>query len=364
MSSDPPSDAFAHALLIWYDVSGVILPWRGTLDPYRTWLSEIMLQQTQIGTVTPYYARFLERFPTVTALANAPLDDVLKIWEGLGYYSRARNLHRAAQQVVSAHAGLFPSTAAELQTLPGIGRYTANAIASIAFGERVAVLDGNVIRVVSCVFDIAEEVSRPAVQRRLWELAESLLPSERAGDYNQAIMDLGRMVCTPRQPACSHCPVMRYCAAYQNKTQDQRPVKAPKAATPHYDMAAGVIWSASGQVLIAQRPADGLLGGLWEFPGGRRDPDEALPDALQRTVREELAISVEVGDLLIKVRHAFTHFRITLYAFECRYTGGDPQALGCDAWRWVTPDELTQFAFARTDRRVIDALRERPQRLL
>lgn len=358
---------FARDLLIWYDAQHIVLPWRGAPDPYHIWLSEIMLQQTQIATMTPYYERFLVRFPTVEALAAAPLDDVLKLWEGLGYYSRARNLHRAAQHITAA-GGHFPTNAANLQQLPGIGRYTAGAIASIAFGERVAVLDGNVIRVLSRVFDVADDVTKPATQRNLWQMAEGLVPTERPGDYNQAIMDLGRLICTPRTPDCAHCPVASYCAAFHAGSQAARPVKAPKAAAPHYDMAAGVIWNATGQLLIAQRPANGLLGGLWGFPGGKLEVGETLTDCLKRTLRETLAIDVEVDELLTRVKHAFTHFQITVYAYECRYlaggSAGEPQAINDAAWQWVMPDELDQFAFARTDRYVIDAIRAKSGRLL
>ncbi len=360
----PDLNPFARDLLNWYDADTTQLPWRDDPDPYHVWLSEIMLQQTQIATVIPYYERFLARFPTVTALASAPLDDVLKRWEGLGYYSRARNLHRAAQKIAAEFGSQFPKTSAELQTLPGIGRYTAGAIASIAFGEQVAVLDGNVIRVLSRVYNIAEDVKLPATQRRLWKIAASLVPAGRPGDYNQALMDLGRMICKPRQPLCDRCPVRAHCEAYRLGLQDQRPVKAAKATTPHYDVTAGVIRNGSRQLLIAQRPSEGLLGGLWEFPGGKLEAGETLPDCLRRELREELAIEVEVGELITKVRHAFTHFRITLYAYECRYLSGEPQAIGCQAWRWVLPAELEQFAFGHADRQVIEALHERENRLL
>jgi len=351
------SENFSDALLAWYDRTAADHPWRRTHDPYHVWLSEIMLQQTQVKTVIPYFERFISAFPTVTALAAASLDQVLKLWEGLGYYSRARNLHRAAQQIVEEHSGKFPATAVGLQTLPGIGRYTAGAIASIAFHERVAVLDGNVMRVLTRLYDIADDITLSGTQRNLWTLAESLVPAERSGDYNQAMMELGRTICKPQNPACMICPVSSYCLAYQHGTQNQRPVKAQKQPTPHYDVAAGVIWNDAGQVLIAQRPAKGLLGGLWEFPGGKQEPGESLPECLVRELREELAIRVEVGELLAVVKHAFTHFRITLHAFECRYLEGPPQALQCADWRWMSLDELDQFAFGRTDRRVIDVLR-------
>ena len=335
---------FAADLVAWYDRLGTELPWRGDPDPYHVWLSEIMLQQTQIETVKPYYARFLAAYPTVEALANAPLDDVLKRWEGLGYYSRARNLHRAAEQIA---ANGFPETVEGLLALPGIGRYSAGAIASIAFGVRAPVLDGNVIRVFARLTDRADDVTQTATRADLWRIAADWLPDERVGDYNQALMDLGRLICKARAPLCAECPIRDHCRAYANSTQDERPVKQAKAAIPHYDVTAGIIWNGRGEVLIAQRPLDGLLGGLWEFPGGKQEAGDSLPDCLRRELREELAIEVEVGDLFTKVRHGFTHFRITLHAFTCRYVSGEPQTLGVRAFAWVTPDQLDRTASAR-----------------
>jgi A/G-specific adenine glycosylase len=348
-------------LLAWYDRSAVELPWRGEMDPYRVWLSEIMLQQTQIETVKPYYARFLAAFPDVAALAAAPLERVLKLWEGLGYYSRARNLHRAAQQIVSEYEGRFPQSAEGLQSLPGIGRYTAGAIASIAFGDRAAVLDGNVIRVFARLADLADDVTRPQTQAQLWQMAEAALPNLRVGDYNQALMDLGRLICKPRAPLCGDCPLQAHCLAYQRGTQSERPLKAAKRRTPHYDVAAGMIWNARGELLITQRPSEGLLGGLWEFPGGKVEEGETLAACLQRELEEELAIRVEVGDLFIVVKHAFTHFKITLHAFTCRYdeAGGVPQKLGVQDWAWVKPSALDAYSFGKADREVIRALRQR-----
>lgn len=345
-------------LLAWYERTAADLPWRASHDAYRVWLSEIMLQQTQVETVKPYYERFLTAYPTVSDLAAAPLDDVLKLWEGLGYYSRARNLHRAAQ-AVAAQGGEFPHTVDELLALPGIGRYTAGAIASIAFGARASVLDGNVIRVYARLLDLLEDVTQTATQAKLWDQAEAWLPEQRAGDYNQALMDLGRLVCKPKKPLCGQCPIRAHCLAYQRGTQDERPVKKAKAPTPHYDVTAGMIWNERGELLIAQRPLDGLLGGLWEFPGGKQEDGETLPHCLQRELREELAIEVEVGELFTRVEHGFTHFRITLHAFTCRYVSGEPQALGVRDWKWVLPGELSRYSFGKADRQVIDALDSR-----
>lgn len=355
---------FADALLTWFDRAAAPLPWRASADPYRVWLSEIMLQQTQVETVIGYYERFLARFPTLQALAAAPLDDVLKLWEGLGYYSRARNLHRCAQQVVAQRGGLFPSDAESLQTLPGIGRYTAGAIASIAFGQRAAVLDGNVIRVFARLTDLPDDVRQPATLTRLWALADSWIPPARVGDYNQALMELGRTVCKPRVPLCGACPIQAHCLAYARGTQAKRPVKAARPATPHYDVSAGIIRRDDGRVLIAQRPPEGLLGGLWEFPGGKREEGETMPECLQRELREELGIEVTVGALFIKVRHAFTHFKITLHAYECVYAGGTPQKLGVHDFAWVTEDEFARYSFGKADREVIAALNQRRGMLL
>lgn len=356
--------SIAPPLLAWYDRVAADLPWRRTHDPYRVWLSEIMLQQTQVETVIPYYERFLAAFPTVETLANAPLDDVLKHWEGLGYYSRARNLHRAAQRVAREMDGQFPATAEALEQLPGIGRYTAGAISSIAFGQRAPVLDGNVIRVFARLTDLNDDVTQNAVKIKLWELAEEWLPAERAGDYNQALMELGRTVCKPRNPLCSVCPVQSHCVAFANGTQNERPVKAKKAPTPHYDVAAGVIWNENNQLLIAQRPLDGLLGGLWEFPGGKQEPSETLPECLKRELREELAIEVEVEDLFTVVHHGFTHFRITLHAFMCRYRSGEPQKIGVHDWAWVDVSNLERYSFGKADREIIAALHARKTMLL
>ncbi len=356
--------SFTSDLLAWYDHAAADLPWRRTREPYRIWLSEIMLQQTQVDTVIPYYERFLAAFPTVQTLAAASLDDVLKGWEGLGYYTRARNLHRAAQIVAQDMSGHFPQTAEGLQQLPGIGRYTAGAIASIAFGQRAPVLDGNVIRVFARLIDLGADVTQAETQKQLWQMAENWLPAARAGDYNQALMELGRTICKPRSPLCSECPVQAHCMAYARGTQAVRPVKTRRAATPHYDVAAGMIWNDSGQLLIAQRPLDRLLGGLWEFPGGKQEPGETLPECLNRELAEELAITVEVGELFTVVRHGFTHFRITLHAFTCRYRGGTPQAIGVRAFAWVLPEELAQYTFGKADREVIAALQARRSMLL
>ncbi len=353
----PELDELAPRLLAWWDEGHAEHPWRRQPDSYAVWIAEVMLQQTQIATVIPYFARWMARFPDVRALAAAPLDDVLKLWEGLGYYGRARNLHRAAQQIVAEWGGALPDDVAALRRLPGIGPYTAGAIASIVFGRPVPVLDGNVIRVLSRLVDLEADVTKTATKRWLWELAAGLVPAERPGDYNQALMELGQRICVPAAPACHRCPIAALCLARARGTQLERPVRPPRPHTPHYDVVAGVIYRDDGAFLIARRPPEGLLGGLWEFPGGKQEAGESLPEALRREIDEELGIEIRVGAALGRIKHAYTHFRITLHAFEARHVAGEPQNIGVDAHAWVSLDDLDAYAFAVTDRKIITLLR-------
>jgi A/G-specific adenine glycosylase len=345
-------------LLNWYALHQRRLPWRRTQDPYAIWVAEVMLQQTRVETALAYYERFLSRFPTLEALAGAHLDDVLKAWEGLGYYARARNLHRAARQMLENSGGSLPRTPEALLALPGVGQYTAAAIASIAFGHDAVALDGNLRRVLCRIFAIDDDPGRPNTQRRLKSLAFAMLPSGQAGEFNQALMDLGATICTPTKPRCLICPLFDRCRAQKEGIQNDLPIRATRSHRPHRDVTAGVIWDGSGHFLITQRPLDSLLGGLWEFPGGKRRPGEALPACLRREIGEELAIEIQIGDLLCTVEHAFTHFRMTLYAFDCHWVGGSPQCLGCNDLRWVTLDELDAFAFPVADQKIIAFLRD------
>ncbi|HDQ45788.1 MAG TPA: A/G-specific adenine glycosylase, partial [bacterium] len=313
---------YESRILHWFDANRRVMPWRGTRDPYRIWVSEIMLQQTRVATAVEYFNRFIRSFPTVRDLAAAESHDVMKVWEGLGYYARARNLHRAAKEIVQRFGGCIPDRAEDLLSLPGIGRYTTGAILSIAFGRPAPVLDGNVIRVLSRFFQITDNVDRSATQKRLWALAESLLPRTRIRDFNEAMMELGALVCTPKRPGCDSCPLSDLCTARRIGIQASLPVKTPKKPLPHLDVTAGVIWK-EGRFLITLRPPRGLLGGLWEFPGGKREAGETLEACLSREIHEELGIEVSVGRRLISVEHAYTHFRITLHVFECRFVSGE-----------------------------------------
>ncbi len=310
-----------------------------------------MLQQTRVETVIPYFERWMERFPTIEALAKASEQEVLQAWEGLGYYSRARNLHRAARLVMETYAGQLPPEREKLQNLPGVGRYTAGAIASIAFGQQEPALDGNIRRVLARVYNVDLPARSPQGERCLWELARNSLPEGRAGDFNQALMDLGASICTPRSPTCLICPIASLCRARKLGIQEERPVLEAKSAVPHYTVTAAVIWQ-DGQVLIARRPSTGLLGGMWEFPGGKVEPDEGLSDGLQREIQEELGINIRVGVAFGIYRHAYTHFKVTLHAFCCQVLEGEPQPLQASEIRWVTPGQLSGFPMGKIDRQI------------
>ncbi|NBB95488.1 MAG: A/G-specific adenine glycosylase [Planctomycetes bacterium] len=343
-------------MLTWFDAGRRDLPWRRTADPYAIWVSEIMLQQTQVATVVDYYRRFLQAFPSVEALADADLDEVLKLWEGLGYYSRARSLHKAARHVAADLDGRVPHTVEELRKLPGIGAYTAGAIASIAFGVAEPVVDGNVARMLCRLQRIAQPPKAPATQRQLWDLAADLVPPGTPGDFNQAMMELGAMVCRPTNPDCPRCPLGTLCEARRAGLQHDLPPRTPGKAVPHHTVVAGVIFRSDGRVLIDRRPQEAMLGGLWEFPGGKVRPGEGLAEALQREVREEVGLEVGVDDTLCVVNHAYSHFRITLHAFGCRRVSGRARAIECDAVRWVSPDQLDRYAFPRANGRIIEQL--------
>lgn len=342
-------------LLAWFRKHRRDLPWRRTRDPYRIWVSEVMLQQTQVPTVLPYYERFLERFPTVDALAAAPDQAVLKVWQGLGYYRRALNLHAGAKAVVRDCGGRVPDDPGVFARLPGVGPYTAGAVLSIAFGRRLAALDSNAVRVIARWFAVTDAVTSTPARQALWRVADALVPRRGAGDWNQAVMELGSEICTPRSPQCLVCPVRRFCAATAQGLQRRIPVRAKRKPIPHIEVGAGIIWR-RGKVLLCRRRADAMLGGLWEFPGGKRKPGESIQHCIRRELREECDLPVTVADHLVDVTHTYTHLRVTLRVYHCRAGPGRVRRLGCDDARWVPPREIADYPLPAADVRILEAL--------
>ncbi len=423
-------------LLPWFAASRRDLPWRKNRTPYRVWVAEIMLQQTRVDTVIDYYRRWMKTFPSWRALARAPQSDVLKAWEGLGYYSRARNLHSAAKIITDQYAGNIsnawktePRTEPEasraprmrgnevainandrecfhgsgtpggkvsgigknevshakaqraqrgtadsekqslralrlcvespvraLQKMPGVGAYTAAAIASLAFNEDAAVVDGNVIRVLSRLFAYGGETKDAAGKKKMQAWADGLLVEGRAGEFNEAMMELGALVCVPVAPKCADCPLQRVCAAFAEGEPDRYPVMKKKKKVPHIVVGAAATLNRKGEVLIAQRLEGDMLGGLWEFPGGKLEPGETIEECVARELKEELGINVEVGDLLMTVQHAYSHFTMTMHVYFTKIISGRPRPIHCADYKWVKIPELGKHAYSKADLQVVARL--------
>lgn len=345
---------FKRRLLKWYDANHRDMPWRRSRDPYHILLSEFMLQQTQVQTVIPYFERFVHDFPTVTALARADLDEVLKRWEGLGYYTRARNLHKSARTIVEEFDGIVPTTYLELSSLPGFGPYTSAAVASIAFGRPHAVLDGNVIRVLARIGAVDDEVNKPDVRAALQTAAEQLLNAKHPGDHNQAMMELGATICTSRRPKCDACPVSAHCRALTRDLVDELPRKARAKARPERVYAALIVRKGE-RILISRRKPEGLLGGLWEFPTIETG-DGASPSAVTPRIHESLKIHADGLEPFRRVTHTFTHFSATVHAYLTDWKRGRPSSISHDRHAWVTLDEIQSYAYSRIARKLVDAL--------
>ncbi len=358
-ASDPA--AFRRALLDWFAGNARDLPWRRTLDPYHVWLSEIMLQQTQMDRAVGYFERFLARFPDISSLDAADEDEVLKLWEGLGYYSRARNLRKAARQVMERHGGTFPRAAQDIRALPGVGPYTAGAIASVAYNEPLPAVDANVLRVFSRLLDLAEPVDVPAVRRRIQAAVVQLLDPLDARGFNQALMELGALVCAPRSPRCPACPLEGFCLARKRGTQESRPVLKPGPEIIRISMACGVLAS-RGRLYIQKRRPDDVWPGLWEFPGGVLEQGETPEQALVREVREETGLGVRPCGKIAVVRNSYTRYRITLHGFFCQVDAPldalvDPESTFClneaTEARFVAPEEISRYAFPSGHARLV-----------
>ncbi len=344
----------ADLILDWYPRNRRDLPWRQTRDPYSIWVSEIMLQQTRVDTAVPYYLRFVKRFPTVEALARADLQEVLKAWENLGYYSRARHFHEAAKIVLEEFQGNIPKSLDSLTSLPGIGLYTASAILCFAFGARLPTVDANVRRVTARLFAIQRLLDRPAIRRDIHRLAAGLVPRENPGEYNQGLMELGAQVCTARSPSCTDCPLQEFCRAFMEGCQHEIPRLSRPRSIPHRIMASGLVFDASGRMLIAKRPDYGLLGGLWKFPGGfllEKEPPEA---GLKRTILKETGVEIVNFEALDSVRHAYSHFRLTACVYHCILEKGEARPRDCSTVLWVHPESLLEMPLSSVDRKIFD----------
>jgi len=346
---------FQSRLLNWYNNQKREMPWRKNRDPYRILVSEFMLQQTQVKTVIPYYKKWMKSFPTAKKLASASESNVLKHWEGLGYYSRARNLLKSAIQIQRDYAGKVPDSLLEILKLPGVGRYTAGAVLSIAFDKRVPVLDGNVKRVLSRLMLLNENGNNQKSETRLWDTMERLLPEKGCGDFNQAFMDLGATVCLPNNPLCKECPLKQLCKARQSGQQKLFPPKKTLAQISKIQVSTGVIFK-KGSVYIQKRKAGGLLGGLWEFPGGKMKTGETEKECLRREIREELGVNIRIGEKIMKHHHNYTRFRVTLHVFQCQIHSGKLFPTECDEWKWVKAEELNQFPFPAANVKIIKFL--------
>ncbi len=340
--------ALRRRLNAWFDRERRPLPWRDVDDPYKVWVSEIMLQQTRVDTVWPYYERWLQRFPTVQSLAEASMDDVLRRWSGLGYYTRARNLHRAARTIMADHGGRLPEGGEALRRLPGVGAYTAGAVASIAFGRPEPAVDGNALRVLARISGERESIERTATKRRLTELAKRLVDPERPGEWNQAIMELGATHCKPRGPDCPSCPVGRWCLARDRGLTQKIPQVKPKPRVGIQRVHFAVV-KQDGRILLTQRPDEGLLGGTWGLPGG----PSTTP--LGRAVREQTGIRVRKGRPLGRAEHRFTHRHWVMEVYACSVQKNGEAPVGGAITHWVQPGELADAPLAKATRKALAA---------
>ena len=349
-------------LINWFIKEQRDMPWRKNPIPYYVWLSECMLQQTQVATVIPYFNRFITTFPTVFDLAKSDLQTVLKSWEGLGYYSRARNLHKAAKMVAEERDGIFPTTYQDLQKLPGIGPYCAAAITSIAFQNPVPVVDGNVLRVFTRFWGLYDDIKQPKTRDILFKKLEPFIVKSSPSEFNQGIMELGALICTPKNPNCSVCPINSDCYAKEQQKTLELPVKTKSKKTPHFNIGVGVIWK-KNKILIAKRKEDQMLGGLWEFPGGKQKENECITTTIKREIKEETSLEVIVKSPYAIIKHAYSHFKITLHAYKCIYKEGIAKKNTSDDIKWIPIEKLNYYPFPTANKKLIKSIIEEQKTL-
>ena len=339
-------------LLLWFSKSSVSYPWRGECDPYKVWVSEIMLQQTQAQTVIPYYNKWIEMFPNIKSVAKSDLMDILKQWEGLGYYARARNFHRACKLVQSMFCGKIPNDH-NFILLPGVGEYIDAAVRSICFNVPLPAIDANVKRIMSRFLQLPM-VSVNDVRIATTYLAQKI-NKNAPGDSNQSLMDLGRFICKPKTPQCQLCPINKNCLSYKNRTIHLYPYKKQPKVKPRYELAVAVIWK-NNKILVSKRKENAMLGGLWEFPGGKLEKNETRKNCVVREVKEELDINIQPYKHVKSIKHSYSHFSIIMHAFHCNLVDGTPQPIGCDQFKWIRKNELSSLPFPKANHKIFDSI--------
>ena len=343
-------------LTTWYQDNHRKLPWRLDPSPYRTLICEFMAQQTQINTLIPYYKRWINQFPRIESVAVAEIDTILKAWEGLGYYSRARNLHKTCQIIHSDYNDNIPSNYDDLIKLPGVGPYIGAAVTSIAFQKPVPVVDGNVLRVITRFFGIAEDISKQKTKNLIQQKLVPQIKSVDPSSFNQGMMELGALICTPKKPKCNDCPIQSMCYAFNYQEIDKFPVKPKKEKTPHYTVVVGIIRDSDNKYLITKRKDDQLLGGLWEFPGGKVKDQESLETALDRELNEELSLTPKINYKLCTVKHAYSHFKVTIHAFICETKSTKITLSSAESYQWIKLDDFDNYAFPKANKVIIENL--------
>ncbi len=359
--------SFQQKLLAWFQREKRDLPWRRATDPFHIFAAEIMLQQTQSATAVPYYERFLKRFPDIQTLAESPLDEVYQQWQGLGYYSRARRLHDAAKIMMDRFDGQVPDTAEELMSLPGVGRYTAGAVASSAYQVAAPVVDGNVMRVLTRVFRVKGNPKTGAANKRLWEIAEALVPDENPKDFNAALMELGSLVCSPRKPNCGGCPVSAHCGAFEHGETDRFPETPPRPKTTALTHVSAMIMRGR-RFLLTQRPDGGpggkMWAGLWELPRVERGEGETVEDAAERAGLQVCGVRSRAVGSFGSLRHSVTRYRIHLHGVHAEWLGGDLEPLECKSAVWTDSESWSEYALSSPQRRLIGKAFDNPSQNL
>ena len=342
-----------YKLLSWYDKNNYTFPWRNSTNPYHVFLSEVMLQQTQVKTALPYYLNWLKRFPKISDVSKASNDEILKQWEGLGYYSRARNFHKAASIISKKYNNCIPKNFDDFIALPGVGEYIAGAVLSIAYNKSLPAVDANAVRVISRL-----EMNNIPYPKNIKSISNSILKyisKKRPGDFNQSIMDLGREICKSKNPKCNLCPIVSHCKSYINNCVDKYPIKLKKQQKKHINMALGIIIH-NNKILISKRHKSGLLGGLWEFLSEEINKGESANECIIRKYKKGLNIKVEPYVFIKKVDHEYSHFSLSLDAYFCNYISGDPKNLDCEDWMWIKPKNIKLYPFPKVNHKFFDEI--------